>query len=124
VTSPASAQDGYAFRVEVTVTACIESPDHQVVGDNIADITLVFSRAVGDPPAEDLTDPIVQASLAHNMSPILGVIQATLTQIGLRYLGTVEETLSERGRTVVGHIRSSPVRVQLYTPMPGSEGVQ
>ena len=107
-----AAQRDAAFhymRVEVTAAAALVGPDERIVGDNMVDATLVFGWRTGDPGAA--SDEQINGALSHQISPVLAVISAALTQQGWLAMGQADEPMSKASATVVGHGKSSPVRV-------------
>lgn len=108
-------EDDHFFRVEVTVAACIATPDNRALGDNMGDVTLGFSMSAVRPP-EGMSDRRVNAAIAHNISPILALIQATLTSVGYAFLGTIDPPMTARASPTGEFGHSTPVRVTMQMP--------
>ena len=112
------AADHY-FRVEVTVAACIATPEGRALQGNMVDTTIGFSMSMAAPP-RPLTDAEINQNLGHHMSPVLAAIQTTLTMMGFAALGTIDDPLTEHS-TATGELgQTTPVRVVLG--FPGLEG--
>ena len=107
------------FRVEITVAACIATPEGHSLQDNMVDVTLGFSLSMAGPPRR-LSDEEINRNLGHHMSPVLAAIQTTLTSMGFAALGTIDQPMTERSTPTGEFGRSSPVTVTLY--LPGQEG--
>jgi len=107
------------FRVEITVAACIVTPEGRALQDNMVDVTLGFSLSMAGPPRR-LSDEEINRNLGHHISPVLAAIQTTLTSMGFAALGTIDLPMTERSTPTGEFGHSSPVRVVLA--FPGPEG--
>lgn len=104
-----AAMTDHAFYIEVTVAVCIAA-DGKPLGDNIVDTTLAFSAHIASPPGP-VADEQINKTLAHNISPIIAAIRATLLQLGFASsIEAVEERLVDHAREV-GSRMSEPVSV-------------
>ena len=111
-TRQATPEDDHFFRVEVTIAACVATPDHRALGDNIVDVTFGFSASMARPPA-GITDEQINATLSHHISPVAAAIQVTLTSLGYAALGTIDEPMTEHS-TATGELGvATPVTVQI-----------
>ena len=107
--------DDHFFRVEVTVAACIATPEGHALGDNMVDVTLGFSLSMARPP-RTLTDAEINQNLTHHISPILAAVQTTLTSLGFTALGTIDPPMTD-GSTPTGEFGvSTPVTVRISLP--------
>lgn len=107
------------FRIEVTVAACIATPEGRALQDNMVDVTLGFSLSMARPP-RPLTDEEINRNLIHHVSPVLAAIQTTLTSMGFAALGTIDPPMTERSTPTGEFGHSTPVTVVIG--MPGVEG--
>jgi hypothetical protein len=99
------------MRVEVTVAAAIVDSDNgKVAGNNMVDATLVFGWRCDDPAGR--TDSQINAGLTHQMSPVLAVISAALTQQGWLAMGQEADPMTHES-VQVGQGVSTPVTVFL-----------
>lgn len=108
--------EGHYLRFEVTVEACIATPEDRAMGDNIADATLGFAVAVKS-PGRALSDVEINAVLAAKMGPVLAVITAGLTQIGLASVGQLDSRMGERATPTGQFGKTSPVTVRVSMPL-------
>lgn len=108
--------DDHFFRVEVTVNACIATPDDRALGNNVADVTLGFSASMERPPA-GIGDAEITAAIARNMSPVLAAIQTVLTmQLGYAALGMIDDPMADHGTPTGEFGKATPVTVRVSFP--------
>jgi hypothetical protein len=107
-------EDHFA-RIEVTVAACVETPDGRALGDNVVDATIVFHASMPRPPRV-LTDAEINRTLTHNMSPVLAAIQSVLASMGFAVLGMIDEPMGEHSSPTGEFGKATPVTVHLVQP--------
>lgn len=111
----ATKDDDHFFRVEVTVAACIATPDNRALGDNQVDVTFGFSMSAARPP-RDMSDAEVNAALSRNISPVAAAIVTTLTSIGFAFIGQIDEPMTEHSTPTGEFGHSTPVKVTVSMP--------
>jgi hypothetical protein len=100
------------FRVEVTIAACIATPDNRALGDNVVDVTFGFSLPMPAPPRR-LTDREINDNLSHHVSPVAASINAALMSIGFASLGTIAEPMGEQSTPTGEFGTATPVSIVL-----------
>lgn len=104
------------MRVEVTVSAALTDPTDHIVGGNVIDATIAFGWRTGPIP-DGVTDAQVCNALTAQISPVMALIQASLTLNGWVAMGQVDDPMGKNLKEdtgIVGHTR--PVTVTVLTP--------
>ena len=85
---------GHSLYIEVTITACIGTPDGHALGDNVVDCTIGFHSPVAA-PSRKMSDTEINMKLGYQVGPILAAIETLLIGMGMTAVGDIAEPMAE-----------------------------